>query len=246
MRFVSTPFAKKNTSDNARYSPRPSLPSYFLPLALLILSMLVVSCGSSASANTANTGDPSVTVTINVGNGGSPTPTLPAYECGAWATQAAAPYGTRVVGVYAKFVQLVNGNPVGVVGANAIATVIWPDGTTSTIAGTTGSDGLVTFAVSTAGRADALMKLVFITVAFTANGVPPCNVTQDRAAFFMLTNGTSDTPTATTGTTGGGTTGGGTTGGGSPGPQPTVGTTPVSTPVPTPPIGPTPGPPKKK
>jgi hypothetical protein len=194
-------------------------------LCLLMLSMVVVACSSSANASTVNPGNPPVTVTINIGNGGgSPTPTLPGYMCGAWATHTTPLYGTAVVGVYAKFVQLVNGSPVGVAGANAIATVIWPDGTNSTIAGTTGSDGLVTFAVSTAGHADALMKLVYITVAFTANGTPPCNVTQDRAAFFMLTTGASGTPTGTT-------TGGGIT--------PTVGTKPQPTP---PGPGPTPQP----
>lgn len=187
-------------------------------LFLLALSILITACGSSANASTANPGNPPVTVTINIGNsGGSPTPTLPGYMCGAWATNTTPLYGTSVVGVYAKFVQLVNGSPVGVAGANAIATVIWPDGTNSTIAGTTGSDGLVTFAVSTAGRADALMKLVYITVAFTANGAPPCNVAQDRAAFFMLTTGASGTPTSiTTGGTIPPVTGGGKT------PQPTV------------------------
>ena len=201
---------------------------YFALLSLLALSLFVVSCGSS-SATTADTGNPPVTATINIdSNGGSPTPALPGYSCGAWATQAAAPYGTPVIGVYAKFVQNVNGNPVGVDGANATATVLWPDGATSTIGGTTGGDGLVTFAVSTAGRADALMKLVFITVAFTKDGVPPCNVGQDRAAFFMLTTGTSGTPTAgSTPITGG---------------APPTGGTPV--PGNTPPPGPTPVPTK--
>ena len=210
-------FERKNigTSNHRSLSSK-----YFVLLCLFVMSVLVTACGSSASASTANPGDPPVTVTINIGNGGgSPTPSLPGYECGAWATNTTPLYGTRAVGVYAKFVQLVNGSPVGVAGANATATVIWPDGATNIITGTTGSDGLVTFAVSTAGRADALMKLVYITVAFSANGVPPCNVNQDRAAFFMLTTGTSGTPTV------------GATGGTGAGPQPTV-TVPGPTPKP--------------
>lgn len=213
-------FEHKNIGKSNHRSPSSK---YFALLCLFVLSILVTACGSSASASTANPGNPPVTVTINIGNGGgSPTPTLPGYTCGAWATNTTAPYGTRVIGVYAKFVQLVNGSPVGVAGANATATVIWPDGTTSIITGITGSDGLVTFAVSTAGRADALMKLVYVTVAFSASGVPPCNVNQDRAAFFMLTTGVSGTPTGVT--TGGGT---GT------GPQPTV-TVPAPGPTPQP------------
>lgn len=193
MRLLPTSLlAHKNTDES---NQRSLLSTYFAMLCLLALSVLVTACSSSANASTANPGNPPVTVTINIGNGGSPTPSLPGYTCGAWATNATAPYGTPEIGVYAKFVQLVNGNPVGVAGANAVATVIWPDGSISTITGTTGSDGLVTFAVATAGRTDALMKLVYITVAFTANGVPPCNVGQDRAAFFMLTIGGTGTPT---------------------------------------------------
>ena len=227
MRFLYSSSSEHKNSEKSKH--RSPLSKYFVILCLFVLSVMVTACGSSVSASTANPGDPPVTVTINIGNGGgSPTPTLPGYTCGAWATNTTAPYGTRVIGVYAKFVQLVSGSPVGVAGANATATVIWPDGTTSTITGTTGSDGLVTFAVSTAGRADAIMKLVYITVAFSANGVPPCNVNQDRAAFFMLTIGTTGTPTSTT--TGGVNTGGITPTTGTK-PQPTL---PVSTPGPKP------------
>ncbi|HCI79572.1 MAG TPA: hypothetical protein DHW02_07775 [Ktedonobacter sp.] len=230
MWLLPTSYFKRNNRNQSNYRSFSS--KYFVLLCLFVLSILVTACGSSTSASTANPGDPPVTVTINIGNGGgSPTPTLPGYECGAWATNTTPLYGTRVVGVYAKFVQLVNGSPVGVAGANATATVIWPDGTNNTITGTTGSDGLVTFAVSTAGRADALMKLVYITVAFSANGVPPCNVNQDRAAFFMLTTGASETPTVVT-TGGGGTTTGGGNGTGT-GPQPTV-TVPGPGPTPQP------------
>ncbi len=172
-------------------------------LSLFLLSLLVVACGTSPGTM-ANPGNPAVTATIDLNSTNvSPTPALPPYSCGAWATQSTPPFGTAAVAVYAKFVQMVKtnpndpndvGNPQGVGGATAIATVLWPDGTQAQLAGTTGTDGLVAFAVSTAGRADAINKITFVTVQFAKDGVPPCTVDQTRAAFFTLVTGNVGTP----------------------------------------------------
>ena len=167
-------------------------------LSLLALSILVVACGSNTSTTT-GTGDPPVTVTIDLNKSdSSPTPALPEYSCGAWATQSSPPFGTSVVGVYAKFVHNMKtdpndpndiGNPQGIEGAAAVATVFWPDGTQSQVAGTTGADGLVSFPIPTANRGDAVNKITLVTVQFTKDGVPPCTVDQTRAAFFTLVIG---------------------------------------------------------
>ena len=177
-------------------------------LSLLVVSIVFVACGSNTDTNTANLGSPPVTVTISMSSSNSsPTPTLPEYSCGAWATQSSPPFGTATVGVYAKFVHNVKtnpndpndaGNPQGVEGATATATVIWPDGTEAQIAGTTGADGLVSFPVSTANRSDAINKITFVTVQFTKDGIPPCTVDRTRAAFFTLVVGNQGTkPTGT-------------------------------------------------
>ncbi len=166
--------------------------------SLFLVSILIVACGTNTASMT-NLGDPPVTVTIDLsGSISSPTPALPEYSCGAWATQSSPPYGTVTVGVYAKFVHNVKanpndptdvGNPQGVASANAVATVLWPDGSQSQVTGTTGSDGLVAFPISTANRGDAINKITLVTVQFTKDGVPPCTVDQSRAAFFTLVAG---------------------------------------------------------
>ncbi len=169
-------------------------------LSLFLVSILIVACGTNATTMS-NPGNPPVTVTIDLnGSNSSPTPVLPEYSCGAWATQSSPPYGTATVGVYAKFVHNVKtnpndptdvGNPQGVAGANAVATVLWPDGAQSQVTGTTGSDGLVAFPISTANRGDAINKITLVTVQFTKDGVPPCTVDQTRAAFFTLVTGST-------------------------------------------------------
>jgi hypothetical protein len=153
-----------------------------------VLSMLVVACSGAQAGNT-GTGTPNgptVTVTIHLGDAQqSPTPPLAAYQCGAWATNASPTTKTKVVGVYALFTQSVNGNPQGVDGAFAQATVYWPDGTTTNLTAVTTADGLAKFAV-TINNKSAINGVTLITVNFSKNGTPSCAVAQDRAAFFTV------------------------------------------------------------
>src|SRR6266567_4649910 len=116
---------------------------------LFLLSVLIVACGSNAS-NT-NLGQPAVTVTINLDqSNGSPTPPLPEYSCSAWTTNTSPGINTPTIGVYAKFVHNVNGNPEGVYPASGTATVLWPDGNTVNVSANTTPDGLAVFPVSIA------------------------------------------------------------------------------------------------
>lgn len=173
---------------------------------LFLLSILIVACGGSGT-NT-NLGQPPVTVTINLGqSNGSPTPPLPEYSCSAWVTNTTPGINTNsTIGVYAKFVHNVNGNPEGIYPASAVATVLWPEGNVNITSNTT-SDGLAVFPVSTANRSGDLNKIILVNVSFTGpTGVPPCTVDANRAAFFTLvvatmvaspTTGGAGSPTAT-------------------------------------------------
>jgi len=154
-------------------------------LFLLCLSILVVACGGSNSAQL-DPGTPVVTVTINLGQViGSPTPPLKAYYCGGWATDTSPPFNqTSVVSVFGKFTHIdVDGNPEGVGGATAIATINWHDGTTdTTMKVTTTSDGLAVFPVAV--KASALNKVVTIQITFTIppSTQPTCSILS--AAYF--------------------------------------------------------------
>lgn len=190
-------------------------------LLLLFVSILIVACGSTTGTNITNINGPVTTVTIHIGDTktGSPTPPLPTYWCGAWATQSSpAINASAMVGVYAKFTHNINGNPEGVEGATATAIVMWPDGTTTPQTVTTTADGLAVFAISVANRADAVNRLTLVTVTFT-KGDQTCTVGEDRAAFFTLIV-VSPTATSTPGTTNGTPQPGGTT---TPGQLPTRG-----------------------
>src|SRR5579859_2356701 len=104
-------------------------------LALFFLfSALLVACSSGPNAS-ATTLSPTPTLSLQMGDTGnlSPTPTPFAYSCGAWATNTTPPYGIDRIGINAKFTQLVNGNPQGIGGATATATVIWPSGPPDTL-----------------------------------------------------------------------------------------------------------------
>ena len=186
---------------------------------LFLLSVLIAACGSNGTTASNDLGNAPVTVTISLGNdNGSPTPPVVPYWCGAWATNTTPAFSSGVVGVYAKFTQTVNLNPVGVGGASATATVIWPDNSTSTQTVTTTSDGLAVFAISLTDRATAVGKFTFVSVSFHKDGLPDCTIPPDRRAFFTLVV-VSPTSTAT--------------GVASPGTTPTGSPTPGLSPTPT-------------
>lgn len=150
---------------------------------LFLVSVLIVACGASNATQVP--GSPPVTVTINLNQTfASPTPALPPYSCGAWATQTTPGYSpSAVVQVYAKFVQNVAGNPVGMGNAHAQATVLWPAGAPTVIPTTTTSDGLAVFSVPL--QPSALNKIVLVEVNFTsADGQHTCNVSGAQDAFF--------------------------------------------------------------
>ena len=192
------------TQSKSRLSSRLSYTLYLKWGAisfLFLLSILIVACGSGTNTNL---GQPPVTVTIDLGqSNGSPTPPLPEYTCSAWVTNTTPGVNTSsVIGVYAKFVHNVNGNPEGVYPASATATVLWPDGNVNVSSNTT-PDGLAVFTVSTANRAADLNKIVLVTVSFTGpNGVPPCTVGMDQAAFFTLVIATAPVGASPTGGSG--------------------------------------------
>lgn len=192
--------AQQDKQQASRVSLTRSLQGAAL-LLLVLLSVLVAACGGSTTTGMANLGNPPVTVTVNLGGGAvSPTPPLPNYWCGAWATNTSPVFNTTSsVGVYAKFMQNVNGNPEGINNATAQATVIWPGGGTSTQTVQTTSDGLAVFYISIANEAGAVNQITYITVSFTAPNGSTCNIGTDRAAFFTLT---VVSPTPTKGTPG--------------------------------------------
>jgi hypothetical protein len=204
----------------------------------LMLTVLIVACGGTSNSSPADLGNPVVTVTIRIGDGNaSPTPPLPAYSCGAWATDTSPASAAGSVNVYAKFVHNLNGNPEGVGDAGATATVNWPDGSTDTKSATTTSDGLAVFSIPL--KPVAINKIVLIQVTFSKAGVPPCSIPQ--AAYFTIvisspTAGSKASPSATGTTTA--TPTATTTPGGTPSPSPTTfpspSPTPTKTPKPTP------------
>jgi hypothetical protein len=148
---------------------------------LVSISILIVACSSNGSSQL-NPGTPVVTVTIKLGQDiGSPTPTLNPYNCGGWATDTSPPFNsTSTVSIFGKFTHIVNGNPVGIGGATAIATIQWPDGTSDTMSTTTTSDGLAVFPVAI--KPSAINKLVTVSISFTKTGTQQCTI--PSAAYF--------------------------------------------------------------
>ena len=144
------------------------------------LAIIVVACGSDTSQ--AVPGTPVATLTVVFGqSNASPTPPLSPYYCGGWATDTTPAYSPNsVVNVFGKFTQTVEGNPVGVNGASAVATVIWPDGNTETEKTTTGSDGLAVFTVAL--QASAINHVVLVQMTFTAPNGTTCSLSSP--AFF--------------------------------------------------------------
>ena len=159
---------------------------------LFFISILIVACSSNGSSQL-NPGTPVVTVTIKLGQDtGSPTPTLSPYYCGGWATDTSPLFSsTSTVSIFGKFTQIVDGNPVGVLGATATATIQWPDGTSDTMTTTTTSDGLAVFPVAI--KPSAVNKLVTISINFAS---PKATCKIPSAAYFTAIL-VSPTPTKT-------------------------------------------------
>jgi hypothetical protein len=165
-------------------------------LLLFLFSIFIIACsGDTGNTNTVNTNGPVVTVTIRMGANAqqaSPTPKLPPLWCGAWTTQSTPLYDESqdekaTVAVYAKFTKNVNGNPAGIEGATAIATVHWPGGSTEQQTVTTTGDGLAVFFVSLHNKGFAVDKVTLISVNFSKSGVGECKVDpEDNPAFFSL------------------------------------------------------------
>jgi hypothetical protein len=165
---------------------------------LFLLSVLIVACGGNP--NNTDLGQPAATVTVNLNqSNGSSTPTIPEYTCSVWVTNASPGINTPAIGVYAKFVHNVNGNPEGVSAATGTATVLWPDGNIANITANTTPDGLAVFPVSTANRAVDLNRIVLVTVNFQGPSGVQCKVEANQAAFFTLviaTGTATGSPTA--------------------------------------------------
>jgi hypothetical protein len=166
---------------------------------LLFLSVLIAACSSNGGSTQLNPGTPVATVTINLNqSGGTPTPPLQAYYCGGWATDTTPAFNPNsIVNVYGKFTHNVDGNPEGVPGATATATIYWPDGTFSPLTATTTSDGLAVFPVAI--KANSLFKEVLVQIDFqitsSTGQVISCKV--PLGAVFFTPIQASPTPTST-------------------------------------------------
>lgn len=205
-------------------------------LLFLFLTVGTVACGSTTGQIVPSTPVATITISFN-GNNGSPTPPLKDYYCGGWATDTTPAFNVSgTVNVYGKLTRLVDGNPVGVSNATAIATIIWPDNTTQSMSATTTNDGLAVFSIML--KPPALNHIVLIQIVFTfvgPRGAPQtCSIPQ--AAFFTAILA-SPTPTMTAQPSPTGATS--PTPGGSPTPIGTL--TPTPTTSPTPSKSPTPG-----
>ena len=163
-------------------------------LLLLLLSVLVIACGESNATTTADLGDPQVTVTIRFNNNVSSISTVTPYLCGAWITNTTPDFkpGDKIP-VYAHFIHNVNGNPVGVNGASAQASIEWADGYRDSEVATTGSDGLAVFYFTIPNRSDMVDKNNLVMVSFTGPNGQTCNADNQPqpAAFFTLIQGSS-------------------------------------------------------
>ncbi len=153
----------------------------------LLLTMIVVACGGESGHYVSATPEATITVVFGQMNA-SPTPTLLPYYCGGWATETTPAYSAKgVVMIYGKFTRTASGNPVGVANASAVATVLWPDGSTETEQETTSGDGLAVFTVPL--RPNALNHLVQVQMTFTSPAGDICTI--PRAAYFTAINATS-------------------------------------------------------
>src|SRR5947209_3968679 len=165
---------------------------------LLSLSVLVIACGASNTATT-DPNDPQATVTISFSNNLPSLGTVLPYMCGAWTSDTTPGFNPgSEIAVYAHFVHNVNGNPIGVGGASAQASVEWADGYRDSQAGTTTSDGLAVFYFTIPNRPDIVGKNNLVTISFTGPNGQTCSVDNQSqpGAFFTLIIA-SPTPTVT-------------------------------------------------
>jgi hypothetical protein len=156
---------------------------------LLLTNILMVACSLTGhGTDPTNLGAPPVTVTIrfNTNLTTTPLPTQAPYLCGAWITNTSPDFiPNSIIPVYAKFVHLVNGNPQGMAGATAQATVYFANNTTfSPPATTTGTDGLAVFSFSLPNDMKIANHNNLVTVTFTGTDGSKCTVDQSRAAYF--------------------------------------------------------------
>ena len=168
-------------------------------LLLLSLSFLIIACGSS-NMTTADLNGPPVTVTINFKSSNlSSLGTVAPYLCGAWTYDTTPGFSPgNKIPVYAHFVHNVNGNPVGVSGASAQATVEWADGGRDSQTATTTSDGLAVFYFTIPNQPNMIGKNNLVLVSFTAPNGQTCNVdNQSQPAAFFTLIAAPPTPTVT-------------------------------------------------
>ena len=170
--------------------------SVVTPILLLLLGILLSACGGGTQT-AAVSSTPTAVPTIQMQDPNpTPIPTLPPYTCGAWTTTPSLDSNkVSQVGIYAKFTKLVNGNPQGVAGATATATLQWPDSGPDVRTVATTADGLAVFIFPVSHHPGALNKIILVTVDFN-NG--QCKVAEDRAAFFsLIPGGANPNPTPT-------------------------------------------------
>ena len=168
-------------------APRFSLYlKYGAILLLLLTSFIVVACSTTGpDTTTTNLGAPPVTATIQFNNDLTALPTQAPYLCGAWITNTSPSFiPGSTIPVYAKFVHLVNGNPKGVAGATAQATLYLANGATTPLtATTTASDGLAVFSFQLPNDPRIANRNNLVAVTFTAPEAS-CTVDQGREAYF--------------------------------------------------------------
>ena len=189
------PSAQNNTQTAPHFSLYLKCGAIFL---LLLMSFIIVACSTTGSETaTTNLGAPPVTVTIQFNKDLTALPTQAPYLCGAWITNTSPAFiPDTPIPVYAKFVHLVNGNPEGVAGAAAQATLYPAVGPVQSTTATTGPDGLAVFSFKLPSSPAIANHNNLVTVTFTAPGAS-CTVDQSRAAYFtpMLVTPAA-TPTA--------------------------------------------------
>lgn len=188
------PTEPRNTQNPPHFSLYLKCGAIFL---LLLMSVIIVACSTTGSGTTTtNLGAPPVTVTIQFNKELTALPTQAPYLCGAWITNTSPGFvPDSTIPVYAKFVHLDNGNPQGVAGATAQATLYLADGVVTPLQTTaTGPDGLAVFSFKLPNDPNIANRNNLVTVTFTAPNGATCTVDQSRAAYFtpMLV-----TPTAT-------------------------------------------------